>query len=158
MVGGWPDYLNWKIKTGTLYLNFWRDLPEGGFSMFHCCSGVLDQSGGGDLTIQMFPGLSSSSATVHVVRCLPVSIGSECTTCAVIVRWLGRTSRFSSVPRGKGRIAWITQPWLLTSVVRRLPLYSESLTKTGTDCGIRWLRRRSCLLIEYVIVRSSSSK
>ena len=128
---------------------------NGGPSQLRFCSEVLGhQSGGGGFTIQMFPGWSSSSATVHVVRRIPLPTGFECTTCAVIVRWLGRTSRFSSVPRGKGRIAWITQPWLLTSVVRRLPLYSECLTKTGTDCGIRWLRRRSCLSIAYVILRS----
>jgi hypothetical protein len=60
--------------------------PEEGCSLFRCGSGVLTQSGGGGFTIQTFPGWSSSSATVHVVRCMPVPTGSECTTCAVAVK------------------------------------------------------------------------
>ena len=132
---------------------------NGGLSRLLFCSEVLGhQSGGGGSTIQMFPGWSSSSATVHVVRRIPLPTGFECTTCAVVVLWLGRTSSLSSVPRGKGRRAWITQPWLLTSMVLRFPpnVKGESghLTNSGTDCGIRWLRRRSCLSIAYVILRS----
>jgi hypothetical protein len=46
-----------------------------------------DQAAGGGFTIQTSPGVSSSSATVHVVRCMPVPTGSEWTTCAVVVRW-----------------------------------------------------------------------
>ena len=59
---------------------------EGGFPLLRCCSEVLDQSGDSDLTIHKFLGLSSSSATVHVVRCIPVAIGSECATRAVPVK------------------------------------------------------------------------
>lgn len=114
-----------------------------------CSSEVWGQSGGGGVTLQKFPGLSSSSATVQVVKRVPVPVGSEWTTCAEVVRKLAGMSRRSRVPRLKGRRAWSTQPWLLTSRVCKCPLNvkgegeSRLVTDTGTDNGIRWLRRRS---------------
>src|SRR5881296_3312041 len=93
--------------------------PERGLSLLHYCSAGFGQSAGGAVTLQKFPGLSNSSATFHFVASVPT--GSEWTTRAVVVRLLRRISMRILVSCFRGRKAWSTKPWPLTSTARTCP-------------------------------------
>ena len=100
---------------------------------------------GTELRLDILHG--NRTSTARVVHSYPIGTGMHLTRWTVALE-LDKPGNF-----------WMVKPlWPLTSTVFKFPpnvaRESRHLTNSGTDCGIRWLRRRSCLSIGCDILRS----
>ena len=121
--------------------------------------GVVTQSGGGWAIPQMFPGVSSSSPILHIFTAID-STGVERMTWATVIATRVRRSRRTRVWRGRGRGPKSWQPWLLISTIShrstKLKEGWRPIMYTGSENGMRWLRRRSTPLAVLLDVLSVS--